>query len=169
MKLGIPLISKLQINLFIYLFVYMQTWPLEFLISVCKYVGNIVWIMILTALYTAVGLPTLLEILPQHANHVWVNGGESMSNKERWCMRRREEEYVCVEREIVAGHVCLRAYVIPTPSVGWSFYCCFSWKRFFSFYYIFNVFLQQLVGGDCSAAFQFSRSCDGYPTDVVWK
>lgn len=30
-------------------------------------------------------------------------------------------------------------------------------------------FLQQLVGGDCSVAFQFSSGYDGYPADVVWK
>lgn len=40
-------------------------------------------------------------------------------------------------------------------------------NAFLVFYYIFNVFLQQLVGGDCSVAFQFSSSYDGYPADVV--
>lgn len=39
-------------------------------------------------------------------------------------------------------------------------------NAFLVFYYIFNVFLQ-LVGGDCSVAFQFSSSYDGYPADVV--
>jgi len=29
------------------------------------------------------------------------------------------------------------------------------------------LFLQQLVGGDCSVAFQFSSGYDGYPADVV--
>ena len=43
-------------------------------------------------------------------------------------------------------------------------------NAFLVFYYNFNVFfLQQLVGGDCSVAFQFSSGYDGYPADVVWK
>jgi hypothetical protein len=29
------------------------------------------------------------------------------------------------------------------------------------------MFFLQLVGGDCSVAFQFSSSYDGYPADVV--
>jgi hypothetical protein len=41
---------------------------------------------------------------------------------------------------------------------------------FFSFYHIFNVFfLQELVGGDCSVAFQFGRSCVDYPADTASK
>jgi hypothetical protein len=59
-------------------------------------------------------------------------------------MRRREEEYVCVEREIVAQHVrvcvcvCVSSLRLLWDGTGTA--VLVGKAFFFSFYYIFNVF-----------------------------
>lgn len=132
----------------------MQTWPLECLISVCKYVGSSVrWILWLSCVPTAAVLPTLLEILPQYVNHVCVNGGRGGRRRGGEIVWRREITLekekkngivsMCWKRETVDGHMCVCVSVCvcqPCALSGIISHWCFSWERFFLVSIIFLMF-----------------------------
>lgn len=69
----------------------------------------------------------------------------------------------------MAQHVCVSVSVSSLrPLCDEAATAVLVGNAFLVFYHIFNVFfLQQLVGGDSSVAFQFTSSYDGYPADVV--